>query len=169
MANEHQAEEATAAPAQAGLMITKERVKGWRACTDGYRWFLKNFPQGGAEYAQVYAALQADRRSADAGWLASKAFDHAMGEEPAAIRAIVDGRTTDAKQLINQTTALMVVEVSVSLESEGASSSGNATQIGSSGDDAQIGSSGDDAQIGSSGDSARIGSSGDGAQIGSSG
>ena len=55
------------------LQITKERVKAWSACTDGYRWFLEKFPQG-AEFAEVYAALQADRRYADSGWLADHVF-----------------------------------------------------------------------------------------------
>ena len=57
------------------LMVTKERVKGWSACTDGYRWFLEKFPQGG-EFAEVYAALQADKRYDDSGWL----LDHVFGE-----------------------------------------------------------------------------------------
>ena len=43
------------------LAITKDRVKAWSACHDGYRWFLENFPLGG-EFAEVYAALQADKR-----------------------------------------------------------------------------------------------------------
>ena len=55
------------------LAITKERVKAWSACSDGYRWFLEKFPQGG-EFAEVYAALQADKRYDDSGWLADKVF-----------------------------------------------------------------------------------------------
>ena len=56
------------------LAITKDRVKAWSACHDGYRWFLEKFPQGG-EFAEVYAALQADKRYEDSGWLAEKVFD----------------------------------------------------------------------------------------------
>ncbi len=55
------------------LSITKERVKAWSACTDGYRWFLENFPQGG-EFAQVYKALQTDKRYNDSVWLADRVF-----------------------------------------------------------------------------------------------
>ena len=55
------------------LAITKERVKAWRACADGYRWFLEKFPQGG-EFAEVYASLQADKRYDDSGWLADRVF-----------------------------------------------------------------------------------------------
>lgn len=38
------------------MQITKEQVKAWHACTDGFRWFLDKFPQGGA-YADVHGAL----------------------------------------------------------------------------------------------------------------
>ena len=55
------------------LAITKDRVKAWSACTDGYRWFLDKFPQG-AEFAEVYAALQADKRYDDSDWLADRVF-----------------------------------------------------------------------------------------------
>ena len=55
------------------LQITKERVKAWRACTDGYRWFLEKFPQGGG-FAEVYAELQADKKYDDSGWLADRVF-----------------------------------------------------------------------------------------------
>ena len=55
------------------LAITKERVKDWHACTDGYRWFLGKFPQGG-QFADVYAALQADKRYDDSSWLSDKVF-----------------------------------------------------------------------------------------------
>ena len=55
------------------LTITKDRVKAWRACGSGYRWFLEKFPQGG-EFAQVYKALQADKRYDDSTWLADRVF-----------------------------------------------------------------------------------------------
>ena len=55
------------------IQITKERLKAWAACADGYRWFLEKFHQGG-EFAEVYAALQADKRYDDSGWLSDKVF-----------------------------------------------------------------------------------------------
>ena len=55
------------------LAITKERVKAWSACADGYRWFLEKFSQGG-EFAEVYASLQADKRYDDSVWLADRVF-----------------------------------------------------------------------------------------------
>ena len=56
------------------LQITKDRVKSWAACSDGYRWFLGKFPEG-AEFVPVYRALIADKRGDDAGWLVGKLFD----------------------------------------------------------------------------------------------
>ncbi|MFA9288129.1 hypothetical protein ACCQ08_25390, partial [Comamonas sp. SY3] len=53
------------------LAITKDRVKGWSACADGYRWFLDKFPEGG-QFVPVYRALRADGRAGDADWLIGK-------------------------------------------------------------------------------------------------
>ena len=55
------------------LQITKYRVKAWSACTDGYRWFLEKFPQGG-EFAEVYSALRLDKKYEDSSWLADNVF-----------------------------------------------------------------------------------------------
>ncbi|MBJ7586964.1 hypothetical protein JG790_15285 [Citrobacter freundii] len=141
------------------MQITKEQVKAWHACTDGFRWFLDKFPQGGA-YADVHGALIADKRFDDARWLVDKMYRTHL-DKPEFIQA--ETAATDK----------MVVELNSmehpSDQVEGENSSGNYARIGSSGDDAQIGSSGDDAQIGSSGDDAQIGSSGYYARIGSSG
>lgn len=54
-------------------LITKERLHNWQACMSGVRWFLEKFPQSG-EFADVYAALIADKRTDDAGWLAYRVF-----------------------------------------------------------------------------------------------
>ncbi|EDK0176214.1 hypothetical protein GFU74_07765 [Salmonella enterica] len=137
------------------MQITKEQVKSWHACTDGFRWFLDKFPQGGA-YADVHGALIADKRFDDARWLVDKMYRTHL----------------DKAEFIQAETAAtdkMVGELTSSGDDARIGSSGYNAQIGSSGDDARIGSSGDDAQIGSSGDDAQIGSSGYNAQIGSSG
>ena len=63
------------------LQITKERLKAWSACSDGYRWFLEKFPQGG-EFGDVYDALRDDKRLDDAGWLVERVFaDLDTGEQ----------------------------------------------------------------------------------------
>ena len=58
---------------QNNLQITKDRVKAWSACATGYKWFLEKFPQG-AEFAEVYAALQIDKSYDDSDWLADHVF-----------------------------------------------------------------------------------------------
>ncbi|EHA7288379.1 hypothetical protein JMH58_001162 [Salmonella enterica] len=137
------------------MQITKEQVKSWHACTDGFRWFLDKFPQGGA-YADVHGALIADKRFDDARWLVDKMYRTHL----------------DKAEFIQAETAAtdkMVGELTSSGDDARIGSSGDDARIGSSGYNAQIGSSGDDAQIGSSGYNAQIGSSGDDARIGSSG
>jgi len=63
----------TTEPVPDKLAITKDRLKAWRACSDGYRWFLEHFPQGG-QFAAVHAALNADKRYSDAVWLLDRVF-----------------------------------------------------------------------------------------------
>ncbi|TXE26187.1 hypothetical protein FOT62_23455 [Serratia marcescens] len=141
------------------MQITKEQVKAWHACTDGYRWFLEKFPQGGA-YAAVHQALTEDKRFDDARWLVSQMYrTHLNNAE------FIKAETAATDKLVTDLTSMEQPADKV----EGENSSGNYAKIGSSGNYAKIGSSGNYAQIGSSGDDAKIGSSGDDAKIGSSG
>ncbi len=71
--SKHTQDTAGAAQSANNLRITKERVKAWSACADGYHWFLENFPQGG-EFAEVHAALYAAKRYDDASWLVERVF-----------------------------------------------------------------------------------------------
>ncbi|EAA8933928.1 hypothetical protein EA033_23835 [Salmonella enterica] len=141
------------------LLITKEQLKKWHACTEGYRWFLDKFPQGGT-YTDVHDALIADEHYDDARWLVDKMYDTYL-DNPEFIRA----ETYMTNKMVGGLTSME----HPSDQAEGENISGDYAQIGSSGNDAQIGSSGNYARIGSSGNYARIGSSGDDAQIGSSG
>ena len=164
------------------LQVTKDLLKPWGPCSDGYKWFLEKFPQG-AEYTAVQKALRADRRFDDARWLSNQVWDKLILAEPSTTADVVADHKAEALEIIADTTALKVEGLTVAelqaagatLENDGGKreikigSSGDYARIGSSGDYAQIGSSGDYARIGSSGYSARIGSSGDSAQIGSSG
>ncbi|EDM2050488.1 hypothetical protein CKT45_20515, partial [Salmonella enterica subsp. enterica serovar Muenchen] len=133
------------------LLITKEQLKKWHACTEGYRWFLDKFPQGGT-YTNVRDALIADRHYDDARWLVDRMYD-SYQDNPEFIRA----ETASTDKMVGELTSIG----HLSNQTEGENSSRARARIGSSGDYAQIGSSGDYAQIGSSGDCARIGSSGD--------
>ena len=160
--------------------LSHELVKSWSPCADGYRWFLGKFPQGAA-YTAVHAALRADRRFDDAGWLFRAALSHALRNAPATTADIVAAQSDEAAKLIEGTSHVKLIkvlnadEVKVTTEKDNGDdgarigSSGYGARIGSSGYGAQIGSSGDGAQIGSSGNGARINATGEKATIASSG
>ncbi|MDL4274389.1 hypothetical protein [Salmonella enterica] len=141
------------------MQITKEQVKAWHACTDGFRWFLDKFPQGGA-YADVHGALIADKRFDDARWLVDKMYRTHLDKAE-----FIQAETAATDKMIGELTSMEHPSAQV----EGENSSGDYARIGSSGYNARIGSSGYNAQIGSSGYNARIGSSGDYARITASG
>ncbi|EIJ2215457.1 hypothetical protein LIA64_002647 [Salmonella enterica] len=141
------------------MHIDKSQVKAWHACSEGFRWFLDKFPQGGA-YADVHGALIADKRYDDARWLVEQMYRTFLDSAE-----FIQAETAVTDKMVGELTSMNHPSDQV----EGENSSGYNARIGSSGNDAQIGSSGDDARIGSSGYNARIGSSGNDAQIGSSG
>ena len=72
------------------MKITKDQLKGWAVCRDGYEWFLSRFPDGEAEYQDVLNALAKDDRPADAHWL----MDHAGPDREAVLEVKV---ITDCK------------------------------------------------------------------------
>ncbi|EFS2710193.1 hypothetical protein HX310_003333 [Salmonella enterica] len=141
------------------MHIDKSQVKAWHACSEGFRWFLDKFPQGGA-YADVHGALIADKRYDDARWLVEQMYRTFLDSAE-----FIQAETAVTDKMVGELTSMNHPSDQV----EGENGSGYNARIGSSGDDAQIGSSGDDARIGSSGYNARIGSSGYNARIGSSG
>ncbi|EAX3001697.1 hypothetical protein ATP66_22060 [Salmonella enterica] len=141
------------------MHIDKSQVKAWHACSEGFRWFLDKFPQGGA-YADVHGALIADKRYDDARWLVEQMYRTFLDSAE-----FIQAETAVTDKMVGELTSMNHPSDQV----EGENGSGYNAQIGSSGDDARIGSSGYYARIGSSGDDARIGSSGYNARIGSSG
>ena len=145
------------------LPITKAVLKPWSPCSEGYKWFIKKFPQG-ADYAVVQKALRDDKRFNDARWLTNSVWSNLIFESPANTNDVTADHTAEALEIIEYTTALKA-----DVTSDVSSADENAAHIGSSGYDARIGSSGNDARIGSSGYAALIGSSGYDARIGSSG
>ena len=149
------------------LKITKELLKPWSPCSDGYRWFIAKFPQGEA-YTAVQKALRNDKRFDDARWLTDKVWNNLILDQPQTTADVTANHDAEALDIIASTAA---IEVNVPANGKVIESDGGKddARIGSSGNDAQIGSSGYGAQIGSSGNGAQIGSSGYGARIGSSG
>ena len=56
------------------MKLDKDLLKSWSPCTDGFQWFLKNFPQGG-DIAEINTALRAERRYDDSNWLTNRVFE----------------------------------------------------------------------------------------------
>ncbi|HDU1554484.1 TPA: hypothetical protein REW71_005663, partial [Klebsiella pneumoniae] len=105
------------------MQITKEQVKNWHACTDGYRWFLEKFPQGGA-YADVHGALVTDKRFDDAHWLVDKMYRTFLDSAK-----FIQAETAATDKMIGELTSMPQPSDQV----EGENSSGDDAQIGSSG------------------------------------
>ncbi|EBP9586287.1 hypothetical protein ATQ55_04700, partial [Salmonella enterica] len=136
------------------MHIDKSQVKAWHACSEGFRWFLDKFPQGGA-YADVHGALIADKRYDDARWLVEQMYRTFLDSAE-----FIQAETAVTDKMVGELTSMNHPSDQV----EGENGSGYNARIGSSGNYAQIGSSGYNARIGSSGYNARIGSSGNDAQ-----
>ncbi|EDU6733629.1 hypothetical protein CJB24_004017, partial [Salmonella enterica] len=112
------------------MQITKEQVKSWHACTDGFRWFLDKFPQGGA-YADVHGALIADKRFDDARWLVDKMYRTHLDKAE-----FIQAETAATDKMVGELTSMEQPSDKVA---EGENSSGYNAQIGSSGYNARIG------------------------------
>jgi len=128
------------------MQITKEQVKAWQACTDGFRWFLDKFPQGGA-YADVHGALIEDKRFDDARWLVSRMYDTHLNSA-----TFIQAETAATDKMVGELTSMEHPADQV----EGEKSSGDDAQIGSSGDDAQIDATGEGSVVACAGSVVRI-------------
>ena len=162
MSNENVKPDAAAAPA--AFTLTHDLVKSWSPCTDGYRWFLGKFPQGGA-YTAVHAALRQDNRFDDAGWLFRAALSHALSTTPAVTVDLVAAQDDDATKLIEATSPTKIKapaadDVKVVVENDNGDDS---AQIGSSGNGARINTTGERATIACAGLRARAKAGKDGA------
>ena len=115
------------------MQITKELLKEWSACRDGYGWFVSKFPQGAA-YTEVSAALRADKRYADDTWLASNAFRF-LFNAPELIENFVKA-DVDA----------LIAAVQPSIDSTLAAS-GNDSALAASGNDSRLAASGNDSTL----------------------
>ena len=134
------------------LQITKDRVKSWAACRDGYRWFLGKFPEG-AEFVPVYRALIADKRGGDADWLVVKLFDELdattrvkqtaiiAGADAAAIAAQVaagaEAATTGTKAN-SATTGKHAVAAALGIDAKAKASAGGAIVLTHRNDDGDL-------------------------------
>ena len=128
------------------MQITKEQVKAWHACTDGFRWFLDKFPQGGA-YADVHGALIADKRFDDARWLVDKMYRTHLDKAE-----FIQAETAATDKMVGELTNMKHPSAQV----EGENSSGDYARIGSSGYNARITASGKGSVVACAGSIERI-------------
>ena len=84
-------------------LITKERVKDWNACADGFKWFLDNYKPAEVEFVPVYQHLIRDKRSGDADWLMGKLFEE-LGTE-CRVKLVTQIAGADAKLIAEQQAA----------------------------------------------------------------
>ncbi|ENC9175850.1 hypothetical protein ABLD44_003373, partial [Salmonella enterica subsp. diarizonae serovar (6),14:z10:z] len=120
------------------MHIDKSQVKAWHACSEGFRWFLDKFPQGGA-YADVHGALIADKRYDDARWLVEQMYRTFLDSAE-----FIQAETAVTDKMVGELTSMNHPSDQV----EGENGSGYNARIGNSGYNARIGSSGYNAQIG---------------------
>ena len=136
------------------MKITKELLRKWDACTEGYKWFIQKFPLG-APVQEVVAELRLDSRGDDERWLFDRLFDRCLTEpEP---------ETESIEELV-----LMTLE-SASGDSSRLAASGHCSRLAASGNYSRLAASGDSSQLAASGDSSRLAASGNCSQLAASG
>lgn len=138
------------------MKITKEQVKNWEACIDGYRWFLDKFPEGG-DYADIHQGLLNDNRFEDAGWLTEKMYQSFFGT-PELPQAEASAGNKMIETLNNMD---MPTVESISEWGGQQASSGDGTQQASSGDRTRHSVTGRNPKIATSGIDAEIMAIGD--------
>jgi hypothetical protein len=164
------------------LRITKERVKAWSSCAQGYRWFLEKFPQGG-EFAEVYAALQLDKKYRDSRWLADKVFaelDAPVKVQQTALiygadkskieKSVADGAEgTTTGDRANAATAGVGAHAATAGDWANAATTGDWANAATTGDWANAATTGEGAHAATTGDRANAATAGEGAYAATAG
>jgi len=158
------AEQSVPALADTGLNITKARVKAWDACSEGYRWFLDKFPQGG-QFAEVYAALQADKRYDDSGWL----IDHVFAELDAGERVLQTVKISGADKALIEKAAAAGGEPATTGYRANAATTGEGANAATTGYRANAATTGYRANAATTGEGANAATTGEGANAATTG
>ena len=108
------------------MKITKELLKEWDACSNGFKWFLQKFPQGG-DVHEVGSTLRVDKRYDDARWLTSHVFEQFI-KTPSDIASYVEG---DVAAVIKETDIAVTLKA---VEGSPIFASGDYSKAASSGD-----------------------------------
>ena len=144
------------------MNITKDLLRSWSACADGYAYFLEHWSDG-STYAAVQAKLREDRKTDWSVWLTAHVWEAAIADPSSSIAALaqaeVDEAITTTKDSPNSASGYF----------SKAASSGNYSTAASSGDGSTAASSGDGSTAASSGYGSTAASSGYGSKAASSG
>jgi hypothetical protein len=153
------------------LNITKDLLRSWSACADGYAYFLEHWSDG-STYAAVQAKLREDRKTDWSVWLTAHVWEAAIADPSSSIAALaqaeVDEAITTTKDSPNSASGYFSKAASSGNYSK-AASSGDRSKAASSGNYSTAASSGDGSTAASSGDGSTAASSGDGSTAASSG
>ena len=150
------------------MKITKELLKEWDACIEGYKWFIQKFPLG-ASVQKVVSELRLDSRPDDAGWLFEKVLDYCI-HDPAAVKEFVTAvlEPVEGDEAFNLTSGDFS-RLAASGNYSRLTASGGYSQLAASGDCSQLAASGDCSRLAASGYGSRLASSGDRSQLAASG
>lgn len=173
------------------MQITKQELRAWRVGPYMYRWFIRNFPDGG-KYADVHSALiqygYVDWATslveyAYSLWLEKENFAYQETNATDLLAEVLSDITpqvkADRQALGIQTLPLTgfipsdnspyTRKLAADIDNFKLMDIYNSSQIGCAGDSARIGSTGHSARISGSGVNVQIGSSGEYAWLSSSG
>jgi len=127
------------------LNITKDLLRSWSACADGYAYFLEHWSDG-STYAAVQAKLREDRKTDWSVWLTAHVWEAAIADPSSSIAALAQAEVDEA------ITATKDSPNSASGDFSTAASSGNYSKAASSGYGSKAASSGYYSKAASSGD-----------------
>ena len=135
------------------MNITKDLLRSWSACADGYAYFLEHWSDG-STYAAVQAKLREDRKTDWSVWLTAHVWEAAIADPSSSIAALAQAEVDEA--------------ITTTKDSPN-SASGYFSKAASSGYGSKAASSGDGSTAASSGYGSTAASSGVGSTAASSG
>ncbi len=149
------------------LNINAELLRSWSACSDGFKWFLHNFPQGG-EFGAVYDELRKQRRYSDSTWLVDRVFANALND-PGAVGKIVTSLGADAAAIDAEVKAKGDTETTSKLDEAVLAASGFASRLAASGNASSLAASGNASSLAASGYASSLAASGYASSLAASG
>ncbi len=140
------------------LNINADLLRSWEACSDGFKWFLHTFPQGG-EFGAVYDELRKQRRFSDSTWLVGRVFENALNE-PGAVGKIVVSLGADGAAIDAEVKAKGDTGTTSAVDEACLAASGNYSRLAASGYASSLAASGNASSLAASGYASSLAASG---------